>query len=139
MALALDILTTLVLSVALNSTEAELLDEFTAKIKNNHLGCTKFGRLGLDSIPVFFLTNIGQEAYDLIVLFQKPFEDTAGIKTACHAHQYFRSPINSRGVTAGGYGDHCGCIAKMNDVKTKEKKSIISYLNRRGKPFLCSY
>jgi hypothetical protein len=64
------ILSPFILRVALHCTEAELLDELAAQIQDNHFGSANFFGLGPDLVPVFLLTNIGEEAYDLIALFQ---------------------------------------------------------------------
>jgi hypothetical protein len=77
------VLSSLILCVALDGTETQLLDEFLAQVKNDHLRSTNLLGLGLDFVPVLLLSNIGKEADDFITLIQQPAQDGAGVKTAC--------------------------------------------------------
>jgi hypothetical protein len=77
-----NILSALILSIALNSPETKLIHKFTAQVSNYHLGSSNLGRLGPDLIPVFFLADIGKEAHDFVALVQQPSENAAGVKTA---------------------------------------------------------
>lgn len=76
-------ISSLVLGVALHGTVAELLDELAAEVEDNHLGSTNLLGLGPDGLPVLLLTNIGEEADNLIALVQEPSQNGAGIETAC--------------------------------------------------------
>jgi hypothetical protein len=60
--------TSLIRGVALNSAEAELLDEFLLEVKNDHFQRTKLERLLLDLVPWLFLANVGEEADNLVAL-----------------------------------------------------------------------
>lgn len=58
----------LVGSVTLNGAEAELLNELLLQIGDDHLLCADLQRLLLDLVPGLILTNVGEEAYDLVAL-----------------------------------------------------------------------
>lgn len=58
----------LVGSVALNSAEAELLDELLLEVEDDHLLRANLQRLLLDLIPGLLLANVGEEAHDLVAL-----------------------------------------------------------------------
>jgi hypothetical protein len=59
---------TLVGSVALDSAEAELLDELLLEVLDDHLLGTDLERLLLDLIPGLLLADVGEEADDLVTL-----------------------------------------------------------------------
>jgi hypothetical protein len=58
----------LVTGVALNSTEAELLDELLLQVQDDHLLRTDLESLLLDLIPGLVLADVGEEAHDFITL-----------------------------------------------------------------------
>jgi hypothetical protein len=54
--------------IALDSAEAELLNELLLEVEDDHLQRTDLERLLLDLIPWLLLANVGEEAHDLISL-----------------------------------------------------------------------
>ena len=80
---AIDILSSLILRIALDRTETELLNELAAQVQDNHLRATNLFCLGPDLVPVFLLPDICKEADDFIVLVQEPAQNAAGVKTTC--------------------------------------------------------
>jgi hypothetical protein len=58
----------LVGGVALDGTEAELLDEFLLQVGDDHLLRADLQRLLLDLVPGLILTDVGEEAHDLVAL-----------------------------------------------------------------------
>jgi hypothetical protein len=99
----------LVLCIALNGAEAQLLDKLAAEILNHHLGCSQLLCLCADLTPIFLLrgqlvgmlsrvlvrlthlSNVCKEANDFISLFKKPFQDTRGIETTRVGKTHFSS------------------------------------------------
>ena len=63
---------TLVGGIALDGTEAKLLDKFLLKVKDDHLLRANLQRLLLDLIPGLFLAHVGEEAYNFITLLCSP-------------------------------------------------------------------
>ena len=59
---------TLVRGVALNSAEAELLNELFLEIEDDHLQRTDLEGLLLDLLPRLLLADVGEEAHNLIAL-----------------------------------------------------------------------
>jgi len=75
-------ISSLVDSVALNRAEAELFDKLLPQVENDHLLGTNLESLLFDLIPRLVLANIGQEAHNLVVFLDEPFQDRAGVQTA---------------------------------------------------------
>jgi hypothetical protein len=58
----------LVRGIALHSAEAELLDKLFLEVEDDHLQRTDLERLLLHLLPGLFLSDVGEEAHDLIIL-----------------------------------------------------------------------
>lgn len=74
--------------IALNSTEAQLLNEFALKILDDELLCANGQRLALCFFEVLCLADIGEEADDLMPLLDEPGKDHAGVQAAGISKQH---------------------------------------------------
>ena len=93
-----DILSAFILGIALNSTEAKLLNKLALQVLDNHLGGTNLLRLGADLVPILFLAHIGKKADDLVALVEQPAQDGAGVEAACvESQSSHRCYIEGRG------------------------------------------
>ena len=77
------VLSSFVLSIALDCTETQLLNKLSAQVQDYHFRSTNLQGLGPNLIEVFDLAYIGKEADDFIALVQKPAQNGAGIEATC--------------------------------------------------------
>ena len=68
------------MGIALNSTEAKLLNKLALQVLDNHLGGTNLLRLVADLVPILFLAHVGKKADDLVALVEQPAQDGAGVQ-----------------------------------------------------------
>ncbi len=82
-------LATLVLRVALDGAEAQVLDELATEVGDDHLGGPDLRGLGAHGVPVLLLPNVSQEADHLVALVQEPSQYAAGVKATWERNQLY--------------------------------------------------
>ena len=86
--------------IALDSTVADVVDEFALEILNNHLLGSNMESLALSFLEVLILADVCEETHDVMALLDEPGENDTGVET---------TRIGEENLLFSGHGDGYAC------------------------------